>query len=163
MIFKVGLKNPALYKDVELLKLYLKLKLFKKSFNISLLCSPKLLNFWKGSGTCVKGLWRFCCNKSWLGTLSGTFLKPSMSSENVIISVGKSVSWLSALTIIEVRATSPKVPIWGNPLGPYPVWRVILPFFSIKAFLSRSIFLASTKGQALVFSRTSFLIMNCSF
>ena len=31
---------------------------FKKSFNISLLCSPKLENFSNGSGTCVNGLCR---------------------------------------------------------------------------------------------------------
>jgi len=42
-------------KNLLHLKVYLKLKLSKKFFNISLLCSPKLLNFLKGSGTFVKG------------------------------------------------------------------------------------------------------------
>ena len=40
--------------------------------------------------------------------------------------------------------------------------KLISPFFSIKDFLSRSIFLASTKGHALVLSKFSFLIMNNS-
>ena len=38
-----------------------------------------------------------------------------------IISVGSSVNCFKAFTIIEVRATSAKVPICGKPLGPYPV------------------------------------------
>ena len=40
------------------------------------------------------------------------------SSENVIISEGRSVKYFRALTIIDVLATSPKVPMWGSPLGP---------------------------------------------
>ena len=35
-----------------------------------------------------------------------------------MISVGISVSCFKALTIIDVLATSPNVPIWGSPLGP---------------------------------------------
>ena len=42
----------------------------------------------------------------------------SISSENVIISVGYSDSCFRAFTIIEVLATSPNVPICGKPLGP---------------------------------------------
>ena len=37
----------------------LKIKFFKNSFNNSLLCSPKLLNFLNGSGIDVKGLPKF--------------------------------------------------------------------------------------------------------
>ena len=37
---------------------------FKKSFNISLLCSPKLANFSNGSGTCVNGLCKFLFSNS---------------------------------------------------------------------------------------------------
>jgi hypothetical protein len=48
---------------------------------------------------------------SWLGTLSGTFLSPSMSSENAISLVGTSESASNAWRTQLVRATSPKVPI----------------------------------------------------
>ena len=41
-----------------------------------------------------------------------------MHSKFKIISVGRLVRCLSALTIIEVLATSPNVPICGRPLGP---------------------------------------------
>ena len=57
-------KVPENVPNQELLKLYLKLKLFKKSFNISLLCSPKLVNFSNGSGTCVNGLCKFLFSNS---------------------------------------------------------------------------------------------------
>ena len=36
--------------------------------------------------------------------------------------------------------------------------KIILPFLAIKDFLSRNIFFASTKGQALVLSKLSFSI-----
>ena len=44
-------KVPENVPNQELLKLYSNLNLSKKSFNISLLCSPKLENFLNGSGT----------------------------------------------------------------------------------------------------------------
>ena len=71
-----------------------------------------------GSGILVSGFPKFFLSISILGTLSGIFLNPSISSENVIISFGKSVKLFKALTIIEVLATSANVPICGNPLGP---------------------------------------------
>ncbi len=77
-------KVPDNVPNQELLKSNLNLNFFKNSFNISLLCSPKLLNFSKGSGLAVNGFPKFFFNTSPLGTLSGTFLKPSISSENVI-------------------------------------------------------------------------------
>ena len=49
--------------------------------------------------------------------LSGTLRKPSMSSEKQISRVGilSSVSTRKAWRTMVVRATSPKVPIWGRP------------------------------------------------
>ena len=70
-----------------------------------------LKDFLNGSGIDVKGLPKFSFKILSFGIFSGTFLKPSISSEKVIISVGKSVSCFKALTIIEVLATSPNVPI----------------------------------------------------
>ncbi len=53
-------------------------------------------------------------------TLSGIFRMPSMSSEKTSIRVLHlaAVSTSKALRTIEVRATSPKVPICGRPEGP---------------------------------------------
>jgi hypothetical protein len=53
-----------------------------------------------------------------LGTLPGTFRIPSMSSEKQISRVGMSDITSKARRTIVVRATSPKVPIWGRPEGP---------------------------------------------
>ena len=96
----------------------LKLNLFKNSLSISLLCSPKLLYFLNGSGIEVKGLPKFSFKTLSFGIFSGTFLNPSISSEKVINSCSIFWIWFSALIIIEVLATSPKVPICGKPLGP---------------------------------------------
>ena len=54
------------------------------------------------------------------GTLSGTFRRPSMSSEKAIrwVATLSPVSTRKAWRTIEVRATSPKVPICGSPEGP---------------------------------------------
>ncbi len=57
---------------------------------------------------------------AWLGRLGGTFLRPSMSSENEISRVGmaSSVSARKALRTMVVRTTSLKVPMCGRPEGP---------------------------------------------
>ena len=58
--------------------------------------------------------------RSRFGTLSGTLRRPSMSSEKAI-EAGRDrspVSTRKAWRTIEVRATSPKVPICGRPEGP---------------------------------------------
>ena len=60
-------------------------------FFLANLDHDKKLNLPKGSGTTVKGLCKLAFKISWFGTFSGTFLKPSMSSEKVIISLGRSV------------------------------------------------------------------------
>ena len=86
--------------------------------NISLLCSPKLLNLLNGSGILVNGLCKFFFKISLFGILSGIFLNPSMSSEKAIISVGMLIICFIAFTIIVVLATSAKVPMCGKPLGP---------------------------------------------
>jgi hypothetical protein len=83
-----------------------------------------------------------------LGILSGTFLNPSISSEKQIIfdSIDESNVFSANLTI-EVLATSPKVPMCGNPDGPYPVSNTIsFLFFSSRLI----IFLASSKGHDLL-------------
>ena len=41
-----------------------------------------------------------------------------MSSEKAISRVGRSESWWKAWRTMEVRATSPKVPMCGRPEGP---------------------------------------------
>ena len=56
------------------------------------------------------------------GTLRGTLRRPSMSSENACRRVGPPVRCSKARRTKLVRATSAKVPMWGRPLGPYPVW-----------------------------------------
>jgi hypothetical protein len=55
-----------------------------------------------------------------LGMLSGTLRKPSMSSEKAIrrVLIVSPVSARNAWRTIEVRATSPNVPICGRPDGP---------------------------------------------
>ena len=57
---------------------------------------------------------------SLLGTLSGTFRSPSMSSEKHTSRVltRPSVSTSKAWRTMAVRATSPNVPICGSPDGP---------------------------------------------
>ena len=65
--------------------------IFGVLFFLSNLDYEKKLNLPKGSGTTVKGLCKLAFRISWFGTFSGTFLKPSMSSEKVIISLGRSV------------------------------------------------------------------------
>jgi len=52
------------------------------------------------------------------GMLSGTFRSPSMSSEKQRMRVGMSDMVEKACRTMLVRATSPKVPIWGSPEGP---------------------------------------------
>ena len=63
-----------------------KLNFLKNSINILLLCSPKLPYFLNGSGIEVNGLPILLYKILSLGILSGTFLRPSMSSEKVISS-----------------------------------------------------------------------------
>ena len=55
-----------------------------------------------------------------LGTLSGTFLRPSISSEKQISRVLRlpSVKTSKAWRTMAVRATSPNVPMCGSPEGP---------------------------------------------
>src|SRR4029077_4976459 len=49
-----------------------------------------------------------------------------------------------------VRATSPNVPIWGKPDGPYPVSKMMAPVgFGIRFKRLRTL-RASSKGQALL-------------
>ena len=72
-----------------------------------------------GSGTEVSGFSSAACSSSWFGTLVGTLRRPSMSSEKQtsrVLASGRSVC--SACRTIEVRATSPNVPICGSPDGP---------------------------------------------
>ena len=86
--------------------------------SIALLWWPKLSYCPNGSGTEVSGsciCWR---DMSWFGTFSGTLRMPSTSSEKQISRVGMSEIASNARRIIVVRATSPKVPICGRPLGP---------------------------------------------
>ncbi len=73
-----------------------------------------------GSGTAVSGLFRFSVSSALFGTFSGTLRNPSMSSEKATRRVGmlSLVSVRKAWRTIEVRATSPKVPICGRPEGP---------------------------------------------
>ena len=59
----------------------------------------------------VSGLPINFSNISLFGTFSGTFLNPSISSENVISFVGQSIIELNAFFTIDVLTTSPKVPI----------------------------------------------------
>ena len=82
--------------------------------------APKLSCSPNGSRTTVSGLPRSSISISWLGTLVGTFLSPSMSSEKAISLVGmaSSVSARKALRTMVVRDTSPKVPRCGRPEGP---------------------------------------------
>jgi len=72
----------------------------------------------KGSGTEVSGFCRCSSSARGFGTLSGTLRMPSTSSEKQISRVGMSEISSKARRIIVVRATSPKVPICGRPLGP---------------------------------------------
>ena len=85
---------------------------------MALLCSPKLGYSPNGSGTAVSGFCRCSRSISGFGTFSGTLRIPSMSSEKQKSRVGMSEMISKARRIIEVRATSPKVPIWGRPEGP---------------------------------------------
>ena len=62
---------------------YLKLKLSRNSLSLLLLCSEKDENFSKGSGIEDNGLSKFFSIKFLFGTLSGTFLNPSISSEKI--------------------------------------------------------------------------------
>ena len=82
-----------------------------------------------------------------LGTLCGTLRRPSMSSEKACRRVGRPVRCSKARRTKLVRATSAKVPMWGRPLGPYPVWsRTARPPSGGRRSRMRS---ASAKGQAL--------------
>ena len=90
----------------------------RNRLSIALLCAPKLSNSPNGSGTLVSGRCRFCLSIAWFGIFSGTLRMPSRSSEKQMSRVGISeIAW-NARRIIVVRATSPKVPICGSPLGP---------------------------------------------
>src|ERR1700744_5317706 len=84
---------------------------------------------------------------SLLGMLSGTLRRPSMSSLKASSLEGRPVSRVKALRTQVVRATSPNVPIWGRPEGPYPVsnsaWS--LPDAARRV----ATFRASSNGQAL--------------
>ena len=60
-------------------------------------------------------------NQILIWDIFGTFLKPSISSEKTKSFTFLSVSFLKALITIDVRKTSPNVPICGKPDGPYPV------------------------------------------
>ena len=97
---------------------YSKPKVSRKRRSIALLWAPKLSCSPNGSGTLVSGRCRFARSISWFGTLSGTLRMPSMSSEKQISRVGMSEIVSKARRIIVVRATSPKVPMCGRPLGP---------------------------------------------
>ena len=84
----------------------------------ALLCSPKLGCVPKGSRTRVSGRFRSSTSISRLGTLVGALRSPSMSSEKANRRVGMSDNWWKAWRTIDVRATSPKVPMCGRPDGP---------------------------------------------
>ena len=90
-------KKPDLYNSVALLNSYLNLNLSKNSLNIALLCSPKLECVPNGSGIEVSGLFKFSSKGFVLGILSGTFLRPSKSSEKVKRFIFKSVKFFKAL------------------------------------------------------------------
>ena len=90
----------------------------RKSRSIALLCAAKLSNLSNGSGIRLSGLPRCSVSMAWLGTLSGTLRKPSISSENSISRVGASdIAWNAWRTIV-VRSTSLNVPMCGRPDGP---------------------------------------------
>ena len=57
---------------------------------------------------------------AWLGTLSGIFRRPSMSSEKTIswVGIASSVRARKALRTMVGRAASPKVPMCGRPEAP---------------------------------------------
>ena len=55
---------------------------------------------------------------SGFGMFRGTLRRPSMSSENAISFVGRSLSCRNARRMKVVRATSANVPMWGKPEGP---------------------------------------------
>jgi hypothetical protein len=80
---------------------------------------------------------------SWFGTLPGTFRIPSMSSEKQISRVGMSEITSNARRIIVVRRTSPKVPIWGRPLG------TIARFEQDMALFGRRVFIAFEQAARL--------------
>ena len=84
------------------------------------MCAPKLSCSPKGSRTLVTGLSRSSSSMALLGTLSGIFLKPSMSSEKTIswVGIASSVSARKALRTMVGRAASPKVPMCGRPDAP---------------------------------------------
>ena len=107
----------------------------------------------------VSGFSRCSASKSALGTFSGTLRRPSISSEKQISRVAMSGANIEkAWRTIEVRTTSPNVPICGRPLAPYPVSKIAswAPLFSMRA----STFRASSKGHALLCSANSRIFMH---
>ena len=58
----------------------------------------------------------------------GLAMRATAFDQQAAQSLGVSVKQFKAFTTIDVLATSPNVPICGNPLGPYPVCKIILPF-----------------------------------
>ncbi len=78
-----------------------------------------------------------------------------MSSEKAmsLVLTLSSVSTRKAWRTMVVRATSPKVPIWGRPDGPYPVSKITSDFG--ERFRRSISFLASSNGQAFETSAAS--------
>ena len=110
---------PLVYISVELTNSYSNPKRSRNLRSIALLCSPKLAySVSNGLLTRVSGRPSSLAIFSLPGTLSGTLRRPSMSSENANNRVGTSLSSENACRTMLVRATSPNVPICGNPEGP---------------------------------------------
>ena len=150
---------------MALINSYSKPKVSKKRRSIALLWWPKLSYSPNGSGTEVSGRCKCSTKPSELGTLLGTLRMPSRSSEKQTSRVGMSLNSRKARITIDVRATSPNVPMWGKPLGPYPVSNNTYPFsggiFSNRFNIRR----ASSKGQAFDWVAASRIsdISNSSF
>ena len=107
--------------SVEDMNSYWKPKRSRNARSRALLAAPNEgYSLENGSGTRLSGSPRWAASMSRLGTLSGTLRSASMSSENAIsrVLILSSVSTRKAWRTMVVRATSPKVPIWGSPEGP---------------------------------------------
>ncbi len=97
----------------------------------------------------VRGFPRCFSSMEWFGTPSGTLRSASISSEKVMSCEGSPERVSKARLTMEDRRTSAKVPRWGSPEGPYPVWKVIISFFVLRDLSREMRTRASWKGQDL--------------
>ncbi len=113
-------KAPERYISVDDTNSYSKPKSSRNARRRALLWCAKLSCVPKGSGTSVSGRPMKGAIVSWFGRVGGILRIPSISSENAMRRVGMapSVSASNARRTMVVRATSPKVPMWGSPEGP---------------------------------------------